>query len=62
MLKIFLPPGCVAPNEWSICSNVGGTSGEQNTFPLKERKINNLLPVWTQIFGDIYKYILQFTI
>ena len=47
-ILILLPPGCVAPNEWSICSNVGGTSGEQNTFPLKIKQQNNFTPVYKQ--------------
>lgn len=39
--EIFKPPGCVAPNDMSICSIVGWTWGELKCTPLKWKKEKN---------------------
>lgn len=33
-----LPPGCVAPKDWSICSIVGAMAWELKCTPLKQRQ------------------------
>ena len=43
--SIYKPPGCVAPNDISICSIVGRTWGELKWFPLKETLLFSVMGI-----------------
>ena len=47
--RTVLPPGCVAPKDWSTCSMVGCTCGELKWTPLKDEDNNEQSKVFQQL-------------